>query len=398
MNILFVDQFSEPGGAQLALRDVIDAAGQRGWTPFMLAPGEGLPLRPLTSGRKGARDLVRFISDLPRMREALRRAIAQYSADLVYINGPRVLPAATGIDIPVIFHAHSYVNGSGPRWLAMHSVRHTGAVVIAASRFIARSFQAASRLKIRVIYNGSPDYGATFSKFGTETQTRIRIGMVGRLAPEKGQLDFVRAARLIGTGSARFTIYGDSLFSGDDYASQVRVEAPAASVELQGWRKDVGAVYRELDVLVVPSFAREASTRVIMEAFSAGVPVVAYPSGGIPEIVDHGRTGLLTAEPNFESLAASLRRLIANRTEMNTLALAGRAEWKARFTKERFQSSVCEVIESAMRSDPVSAAPKGSGYPGDRNRKGGGAPRETATGHARAERSGAGVSCVQPVD
>ncbi len=384
MNILFVDQFSEPGGAQLALVDVLDAARQRGWTPIMMAPGEGLPLRPLTRGRKGARDLMRFMYDLPRMRKALRRAIAQYKADLVYINGPRVLPAAIGIEIPVIFHAHSYVHGRAPRWLTLHSVRRTRAVVIAASDFIARSFQTASRQPIRVIYNGSPDYGATSSRF--DAGKTIRVGIVGRLAPEKGQLDFVRAARLISGGSARFTIYGDSAFAGDDYARQVRAEAPAASVDLQDWRSDVGGVYRELDVLVVPSFAEEASTRVIMEAFSAGVPVIAYPSGGIPEIIDHGRTGLLTAEPTFESLAASLRRLIADSSEMKVLALAGRAEWKERFTKQRFQSAVCEVIESAMRSDPVSAEPKDAVYRGDRSRKDGGAPRVTGTAHVRAER------------
>ena len=384
MNILFVDQFNEPGGAQLALVDVLDAARQRGWTPILMAPGEGLPLRPLTRGRKSASDLVSFMSDLPRIRKALRQAISQHKADLVYVNGPRVLPAAIGIDIPVIFHAHSYVHGRAPRWLAMRAVRQTRAVVIAASEFIARDFQTASRQPIRVIYNGSPDYGAMPSKF--DDSARIRIGMVGRLAPEKGQLDFVRAARLLDTGSAHFTIYGDSAFAGDDYARQVRTEAPAASVDLQDWRTDVGGVYRELDVLVVPSFAEEASTRVIMEAFSAGVPVVAYASGGIPEIVDHGRTGLLTAEPTCESLAASLRRLIADRTEMKALALAGRAEWKERFTKQRFQSGVCEAIESAMRSDPVSTEPKDAVYRGDRNRKDGGAPRVTDTAHARAER------------
>ena len=375
MKILFVDQFSEPGGAQLALRDVIDGARQRGWTSITMAAGEGLPLRPLTSGRKSARDFLRFLSDLPHMREAMRRALAQYKVDLVYINGPRVLPAATGLRIPVVFHAHSYVHGLAPRWLARHSVWQTGAAVIAASNFIARGFQTASRQPIRVIYNGSSDYGATSTKFGMKTEARIRIGVVGRLAPEKGQLDFVRAARLIGTGSARFTIFGDSLFSGDAYARQVRAEAPEASVELLGWREDVGRVYSELDVLVVPSFEREASTRVIMEAFSAGVPVVAYHSGGIPEIVNHGRTGLLTTEPTSESLAATLRRLIADRAQMYALALAGRAEWKERFTKERFQSSVCEVIESAMRSDPVSALPRVGGYQGDRNRRDRGAPR-----------------------
>src|SRR3978361_753517 len=99
MNILFVDQFSEPGGAQLSLLDVIDGIAQRGWASRIVAPGSGpliqprtsrgipvhsLPLRPLTNARKSACDTLRFLSDLPRMRSALRRITKRHLVDLVY--------------------------------------------------------------------------------------------------------------------------------------------------------------------------------------------------------------------------------------------------------------------------------------------------------------------------
>ena len=56
------------------------------------------------------------------------------------------------------------------------------------------------------------------------------------------------------------------------------------------WQESSG----DLDLLVVPSTAAEATTRVILEAYSAGVCVVALPSGGIPEVLQDGRTGFLT--------------------------------------------------------------------------------------------------------
>jgi glycosyltransferase involved in cell wall biosynthesis len=254
----------------------------------------------------------------------------------------------------------------------MYAVRRANATVIAASRFVARQFESVVPSPVRVIYNGAPDLGLVSKNFFAG---KIRVGMLGRIAPEKGQLDFVRASRLIGGDSATFTIYGDSLFSDPGYARKVQAEAATAPVEFQGWREDVGSVYRELDILAVPSFAREASTRVIMEAFSAGVAVVAYAAGGIPEIVDHGRTGLLTGVPRFDALATSLGDLMADRNKMETLALAGRIEWKERFSREHFQNSICEVIDSvwrsggdrAMRSNRDPGGAQDSEYPRDRN-------------------------------
>ena len=67
------------------------------------------------------------------------------------------------------------------------------------------------------------------------------------------------------------------------------------------------------DLLAVPlRFDRETAGKVVMEAFSAGTPVVAYPSGGIPELICDSRTGLLTEQPTPASLARSFGRLLAD--------------------------------------------------------------------------------------
>jgi glycosyltransferase involved in cell wall biosynthesis len=364
MKILFVDQFSEPGGAQLALLDAIDGVIGRGWAPVVMAPGSGplltqssrrgipvvkLPLSPMANGRKSPRDMLTFVSELPRLKIALQRAVALHGAGLVYVNGPRVLPAATDLDVPVLFHAHSYVSGVAPRWLAARAIKRAGATVIAASQFVARQFENAESAAVRVIYNGAPNLSSEPRSFDARAG-KLHIGMVGRIAREKGQLDFVRAARLMGGDAASFTIYGDALFSQPEYTRRVRAEAADAPFAFQGWRENAASIYRELDILAVPSFDREASTRVIMEAFSAGVPVVAYASGGIPEIVKHGLTGILTERRGFESLAGSLGQLLADRSKMLALSLAGRAEWAKRFTREGFQDSICEVIASLPSS------------------------------------------------
>ena len=93
MNILFVDQFSEPGAHPAALLDAIDGAEKRGWSSRVMAPGRDslvtqsnlrgipvhvLPLRPLSNGRRARGDALRFLSDLPGMKEALRRVIEKH--------------------------------------------------------------------------------------------------------------------------------------------------------------------------------------------------------------------------------------------------------------------------------------------------------------------------------
>ena len=366
MNILFLDQATDPGGAQLALLDVLEEVRRCGWNARVMAPGSGalveragqlgvpvhaLHLRPLTNGRKTLADLLHYGADLP----AARRQIRQIPADVVYINGPRVLPAATGLSVPVIFHSHSYINGFFPRALAINALRRTGATVISASRFVAKQFR---RNDVRVIYNGSPDLRCTRNDAGA-----VRIGMVGRIAPEKGCLDFVRACRLLATENATFTIFGAADFADSEYKHRVQELACSSRVRIERWREDVATCYRELDILAVPSSSIEASTRVIMEAFSAGVAVVAYPSGGIPELINHGRTGLLTSTADPVALAHDLRVLIRNAELREQLTYSARLEWQQRFTKRAFQQSVCDVIASMMKDRGRAVGPAARYHP-----------------------------------
>jgi glycosyltransferase involved in cell wall biosynthesis len=284
---------------------------------------------------------VRFAFEIPRMRRAIRRVIAEHDIDLVCVNGPRVLPAVAGVRHPVVFHAHSPIAGALPKMVAERTTRQVNATVVAVSNFVARRYPGA-----RVIYNGVPDYGCSRRSFGGHPP---RIGIVGRIAPEKGHLDFVRAAFAIArvVPDARFFVYGERLFSEARYDQDVRAAAKNAPVEFCGWKKDVGQVMRELDILVVPSDPSEAATRVIMEAFSAGTPVVAYRCGGIPELVEDGRTGVLVDWPDVYSMGRRIISLLLDPAAMERYSAAGRREWDRRFRIGTFRTSVCDVMKAS---------------------------------------------------
>ena len=354
MNILFADQFSEPGGAQLCLMDLLPEIVRRGWFAHVAAPGDGtlisqvrglnlpvynLPLSPYSNGRKGLADVANFAVEAPEIARMLGRVIGEQRIDLVYVNGPRVMPATTSLEVPVIFHAHSVVSGNSARLLKW-SLKKTKATLIAASAYVARGLPQSE-----VIYNGVPDYAG--ERGNSESP---RVGILGRIAPEKGHLDFMHAAAAV--SGATFHVFGESLFSDPSYATLVRAAAPPNRTVFEGWTSDPGATLRDLDILAVPSGPAEAATRVIMEAFSAGTPVIAYRSGGIPELIDHERTGLLI-DPHPTALAEGIQRLISDSEMCHRLALNGREEWRARFTQSAFREAVCRVISRVNDDSPA---------------------------------------------
>ena len=356
MKILLVDQFSGGAGGQQCLLDLAPGLVERGWRVHAAIPSGGtlgeqlnkagvkvLEFPPLDyrNGRKSAWDVLRFASDTPSLARLIRRE----RADVVYANGPRVLPAAALGAKRLVFHAHSLVPDRAARTVAGLSLWSRNASVIAACRFVAAPLP---KRNLRVVYSGVPDHGINgHARLGTP----FRIGLVGRIAPEKGHVDFLRAARMVlesaGT-ECEFVICGAPLHSDRAYVDEVGKLAKQLPVTFLGWRQDVGAVLHGLTVLAVPSSGIDAAPRIVMEAFSAGVPVVAYPSGGIVELIEHGKNGLLTSASRPEALAASLLEAIADPAKRRRLGEWGRATYLERFTVERYRREVVEIIEGFL--------------------------------------------------
>jgi glycosyltransferase involved in cell wall biosynthesis len=234
--------------------------------------------------------------------------------------------------------------------------------VIAISEFVAQPFANAT-----VIYNGVRDHGFVARPRASAAKT---IGIVGRISREKGHLDFVEAARRLAATrpEVRFAIFGAALFADATYERAVRDAAAGLPVEFRGWTDDVAGALHEIDVLAVPSGPAEGATRVIMEAFSAGTPVVAYPSGGIPELVRHGENGLLTASRSSESLCAAVEILLDDPGLMARYSAAGRRDWETHFRIERCQRQLGDFIAAAgaTTSEPRSQSEAQASAHGER--------------------------------
>ncbi len=140
----------------------------------------------------------------------------------------------------------------------------------------------------------------------------LRVGFIGTLAPHKGCDILIRAFRNLPQElEATLTIYGN-LERFKSFVRKLRMLADGDErINLAGpfQREKVGDALSELDALVVPSRWYENQPGVILEAFAAGIPVVATDLGGMSEFVKHEVNGLLFERENAGDLARQLRRL-----------------------------------------------------------------------------------------
>jgi glycosyltransferase involved in cell wall biosynthesis len=346
VRILFLDQFSDLGGAQRCLLDLLPAIREQGWHAHVVAPGDGRLFEEARALGATTETISLSRNPLRYMRDALHLAlrIGKEQADLIYANGPRTLPAAAAAKAPVLFHCHSRLTQSYAVWLARQSIRHTGATVVGSCRYVLKPFPD----PVHVVYNGVAP-----STLARKRNAHPRIGVIGRIAPEKGQLEFIKAAGLIGC-DCQFVICGAPLFCPTGYLDSLRRLADKLPVEFLGWRDDVYAVLAEMDLLVVPSAAVEATTRVILEAYAAGVPVLARLAGGIPEIVRHGETGFLVDSTEPKVLASAIRDALQRPTaELDRIAGNAREAWRQNFTLQRYRRQMMEMICRAASGKKV---------------------------------------------
>ncbi len=364
MKVLFLDQFADLGGAQQCLLGLIPAFRNEGWEVVAGLPGDGplareaagagasierLPEMRYSAGKKSVPDLARFAASLPELARTIARLVARHAPTLLYINGPRLLPAAAWQAekrCPVVFHSHHYLGKRYATQLAGRSIIRLAATVIGCCDFVCSQWRPfVPEPRLHRVYNGvrAPQFRAR------DVAAPPVVGIVGRIAPEKGQHVFVEMARALGHTRpvARFEIFGDALFqdaAAERYRDSVASAAAGLPIRFTGWHNDVDRVYEDLDVLVVPSTAPEATTRVIPEAWAAGAPVVATALGGIAEIVRDGENGFLVSEPKAELFAKRVAEVLALPTgQRRTVIQAGLESYQRRFTLDRYCSEILSI-------------------------------------------------------
>jgi glycosyltransferase involved in cell wall biosynthesis len=166
------------------------------------------------------------------------------------------------------------------------------------------------------------------------------IVSVARLFHWKGHAELIRALALVKQQlpAVKLAIVGADYPEGSGttrtLSALARELGVAENVIFTGQRRDVAALLAACDVFALPSF-EEPFGLVFAEAMAMKRPVVALSNGGTPEVVDHGRSGLLSAPADIDGLALNLLALLRDPAQRAAFGEYGRQQVEQRFTPER---------------------------------------------------------------
>jgi glycosyltransferase involved in cell wall biosynthesis len=191
-----------------------------------------------------------------------------------------------------------------------------------------------------------------------------RILFTGAWIKQKGISFLLDALKLLEGRGLRFeaAISGSSYLYDTGDVQKWQVESDGAVREAVGRIKsarilnvtkygDMPDLYRSSDIYVFPSVWPEPFGLGIIEAMSCGIPVVACSVGGVPEIVDHGKSGLLVPSGDVPAMADALERLINDEPERRRLGVNGRKRVEENFSIDLHMGRLIKVYERLM-SEP----------------------------------------------
>jgi len=261
-----------------------------------------------------------------------------------------------------IIHAHLKCAD----WMSRSILRSMGQVdaLIGVSEFVAQSLvdYGYSRERVHAVLNaidlprwdGSADGSAVRREFGISEAAPVLV-CAARLFRGKGQDELVKVLPAIvrEVPDVRVLVVGrdDRQAMRTSFTEELQQLARelgvAGHVIFTGQRSDMPAVMAAGDLFVLPS-DEEPFGLVFAEAMAMKKPVVALDNGGTPEVVDHGRSGLLSAPGDAGALASNIVTLLRDPARRARMGEYGRQQVEARFAAERMAADVGRVYDSLL--------------------------------------------------
>ncbi len=175
----------------------------------------------------------------------------------------------------------------------------------------------------------------------------VKIGIVGQVVEWKGHDDFVESLQGLSKANLPFsaTIYGEGP---SDYIEALKKKIDSyeltAQVRWAGFVKSPREIFDSMDICVVPSRSQDPCPTVAIETAHFGIPIVATRRGGLPELVQDGKTGYLVDAEAPGQLTEKLKLLIENTELRQQMAREAKAFGSAHLTRER----MAEQMEAAL--------------------------------------------------
>ena len=201
-------------------------------------------------------------------------------------------------------------------------------------------------------FNGDFDRQSICDELGVSPTHRI-VGNVARLVPQKGHDYLLAAAGIVLSNfeDVTFVVVGEGKLR-DDLSAKVARAGLADRFVFTGQRADVPRILSIFDIFVMPSLF-EGLCMAVLEAFAAGLPVVATSVGGVPSTVSEGETGILVPPSDANALADAILWMLGHPHERSEMGMMGKRRAEARFTVTTMLERT-EAIYERLLSRPES--------------------------------------------
>ena len=358
IKVLFIDHTAKLGGGELALAALIRHLDsgliehsvllwEAGPLVEMLRKFTSVAIEPLSGELREARKDQLVSSKTETLRKGaelvcfvwrLSRTIKGSKVDLVHTNSLKsdILGglASRLAGVRVVWHVRDRIEAD---YLPARVVK----IFRRLARMIPHAIIANSQTTLDTLQLGSPDQAQSgrtpwkgvsrvihdgfdfsmVSEMPMQTNFTIRVGLIGRISPWKGQDVFLRAAAIVHRAfpQVRFQIIGSAMFGEEEYEKAIGKLCEELqlvdSVDFVGFISDIHSEIAKLDLVVHASTIGEPFGQVVIEGMATRKAVIATRGGGILEIVLDGDTGILVPMNDPTAMATAILRLLSDPEE-----------------------------------------------------------------------------------
>jgi glycosyltransferase involved in cell wall biosynthesis len=369
--ILYVHGIEAIGGAERDLIALLKTLDRHKWEPHVVCPGTG-PFRE----QLHAIAVPTHALSLPPWRKPLavfqRRSaierlgalVGQLDPALIHVNDiwwvphtVRAIASGRSHSMPIVAHVRQEIE---PEKVGRYELNRVEAV-IAISRQIEQSLITGGVLmsRVRTLYSGidfpkrqSPHDDQAIRRLIGLPSGAVLLGTVANLFPRKGYEVMLRALPAIihAVPMVHYVIVGS-----DDHGYADRLKRLASKltitdrVHIVGFQDPVQPFLAALDLYLHPALM-EGFGIAVVEAMAMGKAVVATTTGGLPEVVGQGETGLLVPPGDAESLAEAAISLLENKSKREQMGVCGRMRAQEIFSLDASVAHMEQLYGDALRA------------------------------------------------
>jgi glycosyltransferase involved in cell wall biosynthesis len=382
--VLFIHHANDMYGADIGLLHSIKCLDRNKYHPIVILPSDMPPPGMLSSElerlgieyhfaplgilrRKylSRRKIIPLLLGLMKGIIYVRSTARKRGVALVYVNTIVTVSGAIGgrlAGVPVLWHIREILAMPRPiRWALHNALSLCADRIVCISSAVRDSLLKEARYlagKSVVVYNAvsvAPGFGAAQGvslrdELGVPQGAPL-VGMVGRVTHWKGQEVLAEAAGQVlqNHPDTHFVAVGG--YFADEVHYLEKLKSLISSLGLNGkfhladYRPNVTAVYRALDIFVLPSRKPEPFGRVTVEAMMQGRAVIATDHGGTCELIQQGVTGVLVPPSDSKALVTAIERFLEDRALGEKMGRAAATYALENFGLPRYQDRMRDVID-----------------------------------------------------